>query len=309
LPKVVTDERGQHWYGVRPGSNKPHPITLPKQGTLDRNECYVPAGWFWAGGDPDAYDSWPRRRYWADAFIMQKFPVTNREYITFLDDLVAQGREEEALQHVPREKPGQAGKQGAMIYGRDSRGDFILVPDAEGDLWLPEWPVMMIDWYGAKAYATWQASRDGKKWRLTFEQEFEKAARGVDGRLLPWGDHLDPSWCCMKDNHQGAMLPSVIESYPIDVSVYGIRGLGGNMRDWCEDIYTPDAPNHPVVGGESALVQTSASDQCDSGDRIYRVDRGGSWNLTAFYCRAAARYRFVPSFRSASGGVRLTRSY
>jgi len=295
-------ERGQHCDGVRPGSNEPYPIVLPKQGTLDRNECYVPAGWFWAGGDPHAYIGWPRTRYWADAFVMQRFPVTNHEYITFLDDLVAQGREDEALQHVPREKGGTVGELGAMIYGRDTQGRFELRPDAEGDIWLPDEPVSMVDWYGAKAYAAWQSSQDRKRWRLAMEQEFEKAARGVDGRFYPWGDHLNPSWCCMRDSHQGQPLPSVVESYPIDVSVYGIRGLGGNMRDWCEDIYAPDAPVSP-------LVQTPALDQRDPEERIYRVNRGGAWNVTAIYCRAATRVRDVPSGRDAFYGVRLSRSY
>lgn len=110
-------------------------------------------------------------------------------------------------------------------------------------MWLPEMPVCMIDWFGAKAYAAWQSSRDGKGWRLTMEQEFEKAARGVDGRFFPWGDSLDPSWCCMRHSHQGHKLPSVVDSYPIDVSVYGIRGLGGNMREWGEEIYSPVPPN------------------------------------------------------------------
>jgi len=240
---------------------------------------------------------------------MQRFPVTNREYLLFLNDLVAQGREDVALEYVPREKAGQAGKQGAMIYGRNNAGQFILVPDAEGDMWLPEWPVMMIDWYGAKAFATWQASCDGKGWRLPMEQAWEKAARGVDGRFFPWGDDLDPSWCCMVKSHQGAGLPSVIESYPIDVSVYGIRGLGGNMRDWCEDLYTPDAPNHPVVGWESSPVQSPASDPRDHGDRFRRVFRGGSWYVSSLYCRAASRLRNVPLSRYASYSVRLSRSW
>jgi len=240
---------------------------------------------------------------------MQRFPVTNREYVAFLDDLVVQGREEEALLHVPREKASQAGKQGAMIYGRNNTGRFILTSDADGDVWLLDHPVCMINWYGAKAYAAWQSSRDGNGWRLTREQEFEKAARGADGRFYPWGDHVDASWCCMKDSHKSAPLPSVIESYPVDASVYGIRGLGGNIREWCEDIYTPNAPGDPVVGSVSTLVQTPTSNHRDPGDRIPRVNRGGTWASTVINSRAATRHGNVPSARYANYGVRLSRSY
>jgi len=196
-----------------------------------------------------------------------------------------------------------------MIYGRDTQGRFELRPDAEGDVWLPDYPVCMIDWFGAKVYAAWQSARDSKGWRLTMEQEFEKAARGVDGRFFPWGDHLNPSWCCMVDSHQGVPLPSVIESYPIDVSVYGVRGLGGNMREWCEDSYSPDAPNHPLGVGESTLVQAPALGQRYPSSGIYQVTRSGAWNGTAIYCRVATRDRNVPWSRSANYGVRVSRSY
>jgi len=295
-------ERGQHWDGVRPGSSDPYPIVLPRQGTLSPDACYVPAGWFWAGGDPDAQLSWPRTRCWVDAFVVQKFPVTNQQYVRFLDDLVAQGREDEALRHAPRAQAGQAGQQGAMIYGRDSAGRFILVPDAEGDVWLPDYPVCMIDWFGAKAYATWQSNRDGKAWRLAMEREFKKAARGVDGRFYPWGDHIDPAWCAMYNSHQGQPLPSIVDSYPVDVSVYGVRGLGGNSRDWCEDVYVPGPT-------DAALIPVLPSDHRTANTHTPRVAGGGSWFHPEIYCRAATRFGDVPSARYANFGARLARSF
>jgi len=291
-------ERGQHWRGVRPGSSRPFAIALPMHGALGSSACYVPAGWFYAGGDPDAHDSWPRRRFWADAFVMQRFPVTNREYIAFLDDLVAQGREGDALKHAPRERGGTVGELGAMIYGRDDRGRFELRPDADGDMWLDDEPVAMISWHNASAYADWRAERDGLSWRLPMEQEFEKAARGVDGRFFPWGDDLDPSRCCMRDSHQNQTLPSVIESYPVDVSVYGVRGLGGNMRDWCLDVYQPEVPNDALVSCIHAADMVA--------DRVYR---GGTWYGAEAYCRAAARMRNAPLARLDAVTLRLLRPY
>jgi len=139
--------RGAHWHGVPPGGQQPHAVGLPHAAELGSDDCHVPAGWFTAGGDPDAPGSLSRRRVWVDGFCLSRFPVTNRDYIAFLNDLVAQGREEEALRHAPRERPGTPSAQGALIYGFDG-GRFCLRPDAEGDVWLSDWPVCMVDWHG-----------------------------------------------------------------------------------------------------------------------------------------------------------------
>jgi len=294
----VLIERRQCWDGVRPGDDAPYPIVLPEQDSLGPYACYVPAGWFWMGGDPQTRAGWSRRRYWADAFVMQRFSVTNRQYIAFLDELVTQGREEDALLYVPRERGGTAGQEGTIIYGRDAEGRFVLRPDADGDMWLADEPVSMVNWHCAKAYATWFSEHTGNTWRLAMEQEWEKSARGADGRFFPWGDVHDPSWCCMKDSHRGQMLPHVVDSYPVDVSVYGVRGLSGNIREWCEDTHRASEPS-------SALVDTSAMPR----EGTYRVTRGGAWNGTALFCRAASRSLLVPSFRGASLGLRIVRSY
>ena len=67
-------------------------------------------------------------RLWCDAFIVRRFPVTNREYQAFLDDLVDQGREEHALRWAPREASGPQGNEGALIYVRDENGHFAWCP-------------------------------------------------------------------------------------------------------------------------------------------------------------------------------------
>ena len=75
--------------------------------------------------------------------------------------------------------------------------------DLYQEQWLPEWPVVQVDWHGAAAYLAWWAERTGRPWRLPGELEWEKAARGIDGRFYPWGDFLDPSWCRMRDSARG----------------------------------------------------------------------------------------------------------
>jgi len=231
---------------------------------------------------------------------VKRFPVTNREYLAFLDDLVATGREEEALRHAPRERGGKEGETGALIYGRRPDGRFELVADADGDVWLPGYPVCMVDWWGARAYAEWLAARTGLPWRLPGELEWEKAARGVDGRFFPWGDVLDPSWCCMRDSHPGRLLPAVVDSYPVDESPCGVRGMAGGMRDWCADLYDRDRPT---------LVDSSVGppDVGDVTDRARRPLRGGACYYIARVIRVAYRYGDVPWNRFAFSGFRVCR--
>ncbi len=290
-----------HWDGVPPGATDPHPIWLPPAGHLDADEIYVPAGWFRAGGDPEAFRSFPAERRWVDALVMQRFSVTNRQYLAFLDDLVAQGREDEALVHVPRERIGTNGEPGAMLYGRTTTGGFALRADADGDVWQPDWPVIHVDWYGAVAFLTWRAARTGRPWRLPEEIEWEKAARGVDARWFPWGDHVDPSWCCTSSSHAGRVLPAPVDSYPVDESPFGVRGMGGNARNWCRgdfreaDWEAQSTDRVPAPDAES-----------DPGEprRALLGSRGGAWSFGGRYARCANRIADQPLTRVPFLGLR-----
>jgi serine/threonine-protein kinase len=291
-------ERQAHWDGVPPEGGDPHPVWLPPVDALDDGDCYVPAGWFVAGGDPGAPNALPRRRLWCDGVVFRRFPVTNAEYIAFLDDLVARGREDEALRYVPREHASRASEQGAMIYGYTG-GRFGLVADKDGDVWHRDWPVCMVDCQGAHAYAVWCAQRTGRPWRLPDALAWEKAARGVDGRFYPWGDGFDPSWACMKGSHQGRGLPSVVESYPVDTSPYGVRGMAGNMMDWCADVYRSEGL---PTDGQRVLPAE------DHSGAASQVGRGGSWGSTASFLRTSFHFMVSPSFRSLFQGFRLSRA-
>ena len=271
--------RGEH-VTFAGADGAPRDLPLPRAGELGAGDVFIPEGWCWLGGDPSAIGSLPRRRVWLDGFVLRRTPVTNVEYVAFLDDLVATGREDEALRHVPREKGGTVGEVGAMIFGRRSDGTFVLRPDADGDEWGPQQPVVMVTWHGASAYAAWMARRTGRPWRLPTSDEWEKAGRGVDERIFPWGDALDPSWCCMRDSHRGRPLFAGVDTYPIDESPYGVRGLAGNVRDWCAD---------EVADGR-------------------KIDRGGFWLGNAREARLADQHEHVPEHRAAEIGFRLARS-
>jgi eukaryotic-like serine/threonine-protein kinase len=296
--------RQEHWDGVPPEGGDAQPVWLPRLSDLDENERYVPAGWFWSGGDDDAAAPMLCRRLWASNMVFRKYAATNSEYIAFLDDLVAQGRVDEALRHAPRQRGGGTADQGALIYGFEGRR-FHLRPDNEGDVWLPDWPVIMVDWHGARAYARWCASRSGKGWRLPGELEWEKATRGVDGRFFPWGDWMDPSWTCMRASHAGRPLPMAVDSHPIDSSPYQVCGMAGGTRDWCGDAHRVHGPETVDLRVPVGRVTGEAGPGGAEANRMYR---GGSWYSNAGQVRAASRSWASPDMRYANLGVRIARS-
>lgn len=290
-------ERQQHWDGLPPEGGPATPIVLPHPGELGPHDCYVPGGWFWSGETPSTAHLLPPRRLWVDAHVFRRFPVTNAEYLVFLDELVATGRTAEALRHTPRERGGTLGELGPNIYGFDGT-HFSLRPDADGDVWEPDVPVFMVDWAGASAFAAWEAERTGQPWRLPCELAWEKAARGVDGRFHPWGDRFDPSWACMRDSHSGRILPASVHDHPLDESPYGLRGMAGNASDWCIDGHK-DRP--PLSSGRVPLPDVPPA------PAAVRLTRGGGWYSEAAHLRAADRYWNDPTSRTISLGFRLAR--
>jgi len=291
-------ERQQHWDGVPPEGGPPVAIPLPFPGELGPSDRYVPPGWFWSGQSTQAARSLPKRRLWVDGRVFRCFPVTNADYLSFLDGLVAQGRTEDALQHAPRERSGTVGESGAQIYGFDGRR-FSLRPDADGDVWEPDVPVFMVDWAGAAAFAAWEAGHTGQPWRLPCELAWEKAARGVDGRVYPWGDRFDPSWTCMRNSHSGRMLPQSVHAFPVDESPYMIRGMAGNAADWCVDAHR----EHPLLTSRRVPAPIPSMEPANT-----RQTRGGGWYSEAVDVQLTGRHWNAPASRTVSLGFRLART-
>jgi len=267
--------RREHWDGVPPGGHGPVAVLLPEAGSLGPDDVYVPAGWFWSGERTASKDaSLPWRRLWLDAFVIRRFPVTNAEYIAFLDDLVATGRQADADACVPRYK-GSVDAPGAAIYGRRPDGGYCLVPDADGDLWQPDWPVFMVTVAGAEAFAAWHAARTGQHWRLPGELQWEKAARGVDGRIYPWGDHPEPTYANARDSQPDVARPQPVGVVPTDRSPYGVRDLSGGVCELCAGAWSPVGP--PVSSTGRVLPVPPGGD--------LRAGRGGAWSWHHALCR------------------------
>lgn len=287
-PLVI--EREARWDGSGPDGGL-HAVPLPPASELRPNEVYVPPGWFQAGGDPNAVDAIPSRRIWADGFIIGADPVTTKDYLFFLNDLVRNGSLDEALELAPRSVSGD------LLVVRKRDGAFHPLPDTP---LRSDGPVVDVTWRAARAYAAWMAEGTGQPWRLPSELEWEKAARGVDGRLFPWGNYLDPSWAVVGDSH--ADTPSVrpVGVGTVDISPYGVRGMGGNTQDWFLDAWNLEGP----PGERPGIPQI---DEDEAGRS--RVYRGGHWRSSHRMARCAARHHRAPEARFRTLGFRLCRSW
>jgi formylglycine-generating enzyme required for sulfatase activity len=282
----VSIERGEAF-----GEDLP-PVYLPPADALGPDDCYVPAGYFWAGGAPKAIDPLPGRRVWVDGFVIKRFPVTNGEYLDFLNALVAAGRGEEAEAFAPGTGQG-SGEDDSLRYARQASGEYGLVALRDEATAIERWPVVQITWHAANAFAAWRGQLDGRPWRLPTGLEREKAGRGTDGRAFPWGDLAEPTWACVANSRPTAASRAPVEAFPTDCSVYGVRGLAGGVRDWYCSRY-----------GRSWGDVCATSPQPES----HWIDaRGGIWAGSVDAARAASRFVGRADQRFMALGLRLVR--
>ncbi|WP_437791851.1 SUMF1/EgtB/PvdO family nonheme iron enzyme [Sorangium sp. So ce693] len=219
----------------------------------------VPGGPFLSGQQ--------RRKVHVDAFYMDRTPVTNRQFKAFLD--------------VTGYRPDDDDASRLLAHFR--RGE---IPAG-----LEDHPVVYVSWDDARAYANWAGKR------LPTEAEWEKAARGTDGRKYPWGRAEPGPTRANYDNREGGTVP--VGSLPGGASPYGILDLAGNVWEWCEDY---DDPHFYADGPSHNPRNTRPS------DRPLLVMRGGSWMYGAQSLRTWARTSFEAHYRFAGGGFRCVRT-
>jgi len=153
-------------------------------------------------------------------------------------------------------------------------------------------PVVNVSWNDAIAYVGWLAQTTGQPWRLPTEAEWEKAARGTDGRIYPWGNGWDKTRANTSDGGSGATTP--VGTYPSGASPYGAQDMAGNVWEWCSSLYKP-YPYNPAV-----------TETLDNRTDV-RVCRGGSWYFDSQNARAAYRNWLDPSNSFGGVGFRLCR--
>jgi toxoflavin biosynthesis protein ToxD len=190
-------------------------------------------------------------------FSIAKYPVTNRAYQAFVD----------ATGH-------KASRHWQSRY-----------PEV-----LSDHPVVNISWYDALAYCDWLSATTGHHYRLPTEAEWEKAARGTDGRTYPWGNVFDTAKCNSWEAGMGSTTP--VDAYPSGVSPWGVMDMVGNVWEWCSSLYA-DYPYRFDDGREDLMVAG------------WRVVRGGSWFDHAWGVRAARRLSGQPNHASHNTGFRV----
>ena len=259
-------------------------IEIPGERFYRDGFVFVTAGTSIVGGDPDAFDPLPSQRADVDSFFIQQFPVTFAEYAEFLDAL-ANKDPEEALQRAPRTR----GSDNPLVEV-DERGGFrpseVLI-DGDMRARYPEnaghegrLPVLAVRYADALAYCMWRSAREGVPFRLPTEVEWERAARGSDGRFYPWGNRFDANFCKMGGSRAIESQPEPIGAFPMDRSPFDVFDLAGGVREWVDS----------------------------TGDDTYATVRGGFWSGDARASRCSSRWRFPRNARLATVGFRMVYS-
>jgi formylglycine-generating enzyme required for sulfatase activity len=219
----------------RPDIGMSVPLYYPNSrlGDAPNDMILIPAGNFIMGTNSRLPDEGPEHNVALDAFYIDRFEVTNLQYKKFND----------------------ATKRRSPTHFRNR-----TYPQGKADH-----PVTFVSWLDAKAYCAWAGKR------LPTDQEWEKAARGTDGRWFPWGNEFDYS----KSNSPvrwreigvfGDTTP--VGAFAAGVSPYGVHDMSGNVWEWTASWYQPYPGN--TVASESY------------GER-YKVLKGGSWFNCSFY--------------------------
>jgi formylglycine-generating enzyme len=225
----------------------------------------IPAGAFLMG-TPEGQgreDEWPQRSVYLDAFMIDQVEVTNERYMRFV----------KATGHRTPPNP----------YGT---GPLQSIQGIE------HLPVVQTTWYDAKTYCGWAGKR------LPTEAEWEKAARGTDGRLYPWGNdpptakraNFDREWEDEQTLHAVGTLPG-------GDSPYGVKDMAGNAREWVADWYEAEYYRHAP----------DRNPQGPDKKGVVRSIRGGSWHSPASDLTTAARGRGGFALQTHGTGFRCVR--
>lgn len=183
-------------------------------------------------------DEIPQRKFFLKSYYIDKYEVTSQQYKKFVD---ATGN-----------KPPFDWENGRYPSGETT------------------FPVAHIDWSDADAYCRWRGKR------LPTEVEWEKAARGTDGRIYPWGDSFDKNKANTKEWDRERIS---VGSFPEGASPYGVMDMAGNVWEWTSDWYKP--------------YPGSELERTDFGEK-YKVLRGGAWNSYGDMARSNERFPYNP---------------
>ncbi len=270
----------------------------------DAKMILVPAGPFEMGSDPNVAlaecqklvsnpegcqldwfdDEAPIHTVGLDDFYIDKYEVTNAQFATFLDERGNQTEGDKTWLNVKESSKAHIHQNGDVFRRDDEYANH---------------PVIEVTWYGARAYCEWREAR------LPTEAEWEKAARGTDKRMYPWGNEFDGNQVNFCDSNceltqtnknydDGYDKTAPVGSYPQGVSPYGVYDMAGNVSEWVQS----KENNYPyqVDDGRENLDGTDE-----------RVLRGGAWANDGNYTRTTARSYENPAIHDIDIGFRCAR--
>jgi len=262
--------------------------TQPKPGTILINwkdgaaMFYIPAGEFLMGSPIGLgwYDEHPQHIVYLDGYWIYIYDVTVAQYRTFCD----------ATKRALPPFPSNLSWEGKSGWDDPS---------------LQQHPIVNVTWSDASAYATWAEVA------LPTEAQWEKAARGIDGRNYPWGglatesdqfNGWDQTKCANRDNSSNVGISTwPVGSFPAGASPYGALDMAGNVRQWCADWYDENYYANPP--SSNPLGPSSSPEG-------YRVQRGGSWaNNYVESDRCACRFFGIPEEQGIVTGFRCVSSW
>jgi formylglycine-generating enzyme required for sulfatase activity len=244
----------------------------------EREFVRIPAGPFLMGSEESrarelnaAYrtDSFslemPRRETSVAEFYIARYPVTNSEYQQFINEV--------ADQPIPFRDDAFSSR---FNWNQQTR------THPEG---MESHPVVLVSWHDAQKYCRWLGGR------LPNEAEWEKAARGTDGREWPWGNAWELGRCNTGESNWGTTTP--VEEYAdLGDSPFGVRDMAGNVWEWCSSLLLP----YPY--------RADSRREAVSGEGR-RVIRGGPWDNGKDYARCAVRGGTLPGDFGANVGFRV----
>ena len=232
--------------------------TVMTQGKAPSPMAYVSAGEFIMGSNERWDDEAPEHISTTNAFYIDLNEVSNADYKIFVDA---------NLKKHPFHWP-----DGNLPQGKENH------------------PVVYVSWFDANEYCSWAGKR------LPTEQEWEKAARGEDGLIYPWGNE----WSLDKSNnpYKNSAGTEPVGSYPEGRSPYGLYDISGNVWEWVDSHYLPH-PGNPVTRTEYGTDK--------------RVLKGGSWfDCLSYGCGLSAptfnRSFFTPEVKNNSFGFRCAKT-